>query len=148
MATHVHHRRLKAEDGERFSLLLEGEPALPLFYPAVYSVEYRRSRGLASSTIWNDEEVLKHLLVWAHNAKIGLDARFEQGQFLTDAEIASYARAAKQHHRRLKRNTATAQIGLAADAGILKQGREACRAPQSIASSQPRQDDAPRARTC
>ena len=43
---------------------------MPLFYPTVYSVEYRRVPALAASTIWNDEEALKHLLVWASNADI------------------------------------------------------------------------------
>lgn len=136
----VQHRRFKAEDGERFSLLFEGEPAIPLFYPTVYSVEYRRSRGLASSTIWNDEEALKHLVVWAHNAGIDLDARFAAGEFLTGAEIASYARAAKQDHRRLRTRSAVKARLVAEPSMLLNVGREAFRvasppAEPSVATS-------------
>lgn len=131
MAWFVHHRRLKAADGERFSVLLAGGPAtplLPLFYPTVYVVEHRRSRGLASSSIWNDEECLKHLLVWAHTAQIDLDARFEAGAFLTHAEIASYARAAKEDHRRLQARCAGQFRLVTTPSALLKGGREAFRA--------------------
>jgi len=121
MAQGIQHRRLKAEDGERFSLLLNGDPAIPLFYPTVYSVEYRRSSGLAASTIWNDEEALKHLLVWASNADIDLDARF-------DAEIGSYARAAKRAHRLLRNAEAVKPRAVFDSAALLKVGREAFRA--------------------
>lgn len=123
----IHHRRFKAEDGERFSLLMAGEPAIPLFYPTVYEVEQRRSRGLASSTIWNDEEALKHLLVWAHTAKIDLDARFETGELLVDSEIASYARAAKEDHRRLRSRSSGQGRLVAEPSALLKRGREAFR---------------------
>lgn len=128
MAWIVDHRRFKAEDGERFSLLLAGQPATPLFYPTVYSVEYRRSRGLAASSIWNDEEALKHLVVWAHTKKIDLDARFAEGAFLTDAEVASYARACKQAHRSLRKASTDRPVLVADPAGMLKAGRETFRA--------------------
>lgn len=127
MAWSIQHRRLKAEDGERFSLLLAGHPAIPLFYPTIYSVEQRRARGLASSTIWNDEVALAHLLVWAYNSDIDLDARFEQGQLLTEYEIASYARAAKQNHRLLTGLGAGKPLAMSASTGMLHGGREAFR---------------------
>jgi integrase len=115
--------------GRRRRALLAGEPAVPLFYPAVYAVEYRRSRGLASSTIWNDEEALKHLLVWAYTRDIDLDAKFAAGDFLTNAEVASYARAAKQDHRRLRDRSADRARPVDQLSTRLNVGREAFRVP-------------------
>lgn len=102
MALNVSNRRVKTEGGERFSILLAGAPATPLFYPAIFAVEQRRSAGLAANTLWRDGQALMPLLLWAHRHGIDLEERFARGDFLTKTEVASFARAAKRTLPRLR----------------------------------------------
>jgi hypothetical protein len=101
----LENRHLVGPDGERFSLLAAGEPALPLFYPAVFFVERRRSAGLAASTLRRDGQVVLHLLVWADQSGIDLDGRFKGGRYLSTQEVASYARAVKRTLPQLRRKS-------------------------------------------
>jgi integrase len=96
MALNIQQRMARTAGGERFSVLVAGDPPTPLFYPTVFAVEQRRSAGLAANTLWRDGQALMHLLIWADQAGIDLEQRFKIGDFLTKGEIASYARAARR----------------------------------------------------
>jgi len=102
MVLDIEQRALMAEDGERFSLLLAGEPRTPLFRPTVFSIAMRRSAGLAANTLVRDDGALMHLLLWADIQEIDLEGRFARGEFLTPVEVQSFARATKQSLRQLR----------------------------------------------
>lgn len=111
MALVMEQRRLVADDGERFSILLARDstqplaPAQPLFGPSVFLTAMRRSAGLASNSLLRDGQALMHGLVWADRQRIDLEARFAQGEFLTPREIQRFARAAKVSFRDLNAPT-------------------------------------------
>lgn len=102
MVLDIEQRALMAEDGERFSLLLAGEPRTPLFRPTVFSIAMRRSAGLAENTLVRDDGALIHLLLWADIQKIDLEGRFARGEFLTPTEVQSFARASKLSLKQLR----------------------------------------------
>lgn len=84
-----------AEDGERFSLLLEGgDTLLPCFYPTAFISRHVRIRS-THETQKVYLNAIKKLMVWAKDAGIDIEKRIYTGVFMTVAELDDLARSLK-----------------------------------------------------
>lgn len=79
-------RRLKGADGERFSILVDGE-GMPLFYPTLFSTWTLRGRSQAANSITNALNALKALCAWEVRLGIDLVSMFTQGVLLDHNQI-------------------------------------------------------------
>lgn len=81
----------KAGDGSRFSLLLDTEDGLPLFYPTAYTTT--RLVSLTANTQRVILYALKRVYDWAKLKGVDLDYRFASKKLLTMPEVESLAQA-------------------------------------------------------
>jgi hypothetical protein len=86
-------QELVFQSGERFPLLIKRENGAPLLHPTLWIINHWRDDA-AVNTIKRALTDFKHLYAWAASCAIDLEARFKAGDFLTVAEISSYATAA------------------------------------------------------
>lgn len=85
-------KEIRAEDGERFSILINNSDGMPLFMPTIYSTSILRGDCKASNTIKANLGAIKVLYTWAAINEIDIERRFRSGDYLTLIEIDSLAR--------------------------------------------------------
>jgi integrase len=79
-------RRFKGSDGERFSVLVDGQ-GMPLFYPTLFSTWILRARSLAANTITNALNAVKCLYAWEAHAGLGVESIFSRSELLDQNQI-------------------------------------------------------------
>lgn len=96
---------LVSEHGERHPLIISKASGLPLFSPSVWLTSHRRTSGLAAGTLANNAQTLAYVYVWAELRGIALDARFREGDFLRQWEVADLAEHLREKVRNQRGNS-------------------------------------------
>ncbi|WP_313145009.1 site-specific integrase [Stenotrophomonas sp.] len=89
------------QSGERVPML-QDELGLPLFYPTLFATSQLRNAGVAVNTIRNKLADLIVLLRWEATSRRDLVSEFQDGRFLTIADVVSLRDFAKLDMRNWK----------------------------------------------
>ena len=79
-------RRFRGSEGERFSVLVDGQ-GMPLFYPTLFSTWVLRASSQAANSITNTLNALKAVCAWEARVGIELESLFLQGKLLDHNQI-------------------------------------------------------------
>ncbi|WPE24867.1 site-specific integrase [Pseudomonas sp. BO3-4] len=79
-------RRFRGSDGERFSVLVDGQ-GMPLFYPTLFATWQLRARSLAANSITNALNALKAFCAWEAHSGLSAESILSRSELLDQNQI-------------------------------------------------------------